>query len=592
MYQLQNAYRFGEENDFPQWGNFTYSLTPGSANNFTLGSGASVSLHYNFIRQRGLADVVVPNYRPSDLREPIFVFAHDFGSDSTGNDFAGQLVNQTNLAIKGIVGLQAMPRISRVVGRAADAQYYSSTAASCFTQWGYFAIDPSKRHTVLSYEWRSSWESLYNTYPDKLLNLGNIPQSLYDMQSQWYSTVSQIFGIPLDNRHSYTKSDWECGQRPPARPKPAASSSTDSHTGSNIPAQIVLSPTLAGGHFSLLALLKTGENGQTGTSSRGSLSQGNSTDTLSAMGTSSTTVTSPSKSRSASMSGYNYSSATLIAGTATRLHPNSITPNSTVMAWPDKEREPEPQREAPETVRQDPPHLNCRVCGRRCGAGCGCNCCGDEDTGDADGGIPVKGSDEGGDDNSSGSTPGAGDLNTSGDQSFERLPATVSGEEILESDWVNIGLIWRPDDEFGDYLYEHNRLLPCCYPVSEHPTGPGPSRSQLLQGLENMKRTLSSCSLAVEGLSSGCRSLASSVFGVEQGDELSASFILRCVGPTEIERPREEYYFFGEPLRLTAELRHCRSVAFGYVVDGFFDVSWSPRAIDVEDKREEEGEAE
>lgn len=29
------------------------------------------------------------------------------------------------------------------------------------------------------------------------------------MQSAWYPTVSQIFGIPLDNRHSYTKSDWE-----------------------------------------------------------------------------------------------------------------------------------------------------------------------------------------------------------------------------------------------------------------------------------------------------------------------------------------------------------------------------------------------
>ncbi|TKA78317.1 hypothetical protein B0A49_02282 [Cryomyces minteri] len=258
------------------------------------------------------------------------------------------------------------------------------------------------------------------------------------------------------------------------------------------------------------------------------------------------------------------------------------------MGWPDNEREPEPQREAPETVRQDPPHLNRRVCGRRCGAGCGCNCYGDEDAGDGD----EENSIERGDDNSSGSAPAAAELDNSEDQWFERLLATIKREEILESDWVNIGSIWTTDDDFGGYLYEHNILLSCCYAVSEHPTGPGPSRSQLLQGLENMKRTLSSCSLAVEGLSSGDRSLANSVFVVEQGDELSASFILRCVGPVEIERPREDYYFFGEPLRLTAELRHCRSVAFGYVVDGFFDVSWSPRAIDVEDKGEEEDEAE
>ncbi|KAK5162952.1 hypothetical protein LTR04_002859, partial [Oleoguttula sp. CCFEE 6159] len=66
--------------------------------------------------------------------------------------FTGQLVNQTNLAIKGIFGLQAMSGVSRVLGQAADAQNYSSTAASYVTQWEYFAIDPSKRHILLSYE--------------------------------------------------------------------------------------------------------------------------------------------------------------------------------------------------------------------------------------------------------------------------------------------------------------------------------------------------------------------------------------------------------------------------------------------------------
>ena len=131
------------------------------------------------------------------------------GNQLSTDDFAGRLINQTNLAIKGIVGLQAMSKIAAVVGDTAGSANYSSTASSYFAQWSTFAIDPSGRHTVLGYEWRSSWGLLYNTYPDKLLNLGIIPPELYSMQSTWYATVSQVFGIPLDNRHHYTKSDWE-----------------------------------------------------------------------------------------------------------------------------------------------------------------------------------------------------------------------------------------------------------------------------------------------------------------------------------------------------------------------------------------------
>ena len=29
------------------------------------------------------------------------------------------------------------------------------------------------------------------------------------MQSDYYPSVSQIWGVPLDSRHAYTKSDWE-----------------------------------------------------------------------------------------------------------------------------------------------------------------------------------------------------------------------------------------------------------------------------------------------------------------------------------------------------------------------------------------------
>ncbi|KAK5944296.1 hypothetical protein PMZ80_003577 [Knufia obscura] len=125
------------------------------------------------------------------------------------DDFAGQLANQTNLAIKGIVGLAAMAEISNAVGDTAQALNYSTTAQEYYGNWTQYAIDPSGKHTVLAYQWRSSWGLLYNTYPARLLNLSIIPDSLFKMQSDFYPSVSQMWGVPLDSRHHWTKSDWE-----------------------------------------------------------------------------------------------------------------------------------------------------------------------------------------------------------------------------------------------------------------------------------------------------------------------------------------------------------------------------------------------
>jgi hypothetical protein len=48
-------------------------------------------------------------------------------------------------------------------------------------------------------------------YADKLLNLKFVDQSIYDTQSAWYLKLGSQFqyGVPLDSRHTWTKSDWE-----------------------------------------------------------------------------------------------------------------------------------------------------------------------------------------------------------------------------------------------------------------------------------------------------------------------------------------------------------------------------------------------
>ena len=137
---------------------------------------------------------------------------------------------------------------------------------------------------MLSYEWRSSYSLLYNTYPDLLLDLNLIPDSLYQMQSTWYPTVSQVFGVPLDSRHSYSKTDeslWTAATCSPETRRLFVNAigywinqtDTDraftdlyetgdggSYPMSPVPIFFIARP-VAGGHFSLLALERKGQLG-------------------------------------------------------------------------------------------------------------------------------------------------------------------------------------------------------------------------------------------------------------------------------------------------------------------------------------------
>ncbi|KAJ5797921.1 uncharacterized protein N7503_007217 [Penicillium pulvis] len=127
------------------------------------------------------------------------------------DDFAGSLANQTNLALKGMIAIEAMAVIANETGHTADAANYSSIAHDYITKWQTLGInhDASPPHATLSYGNASSHGLLYNLYADAQLGLGLVPQSVYQMQSNFYPTVFNTYGIPLDTRHTYTKSDWQ-----------------------------------------------------------------------------------------------------------------------------------------------------------------------------------------------------------------------------------------------------------------------------------------------------------------------------------------------------------------------------------------------
>lgn len=69
------------------------------------------------------------------------------------DDFAGALANQTNLALKGMIGIEAMAVIANLTGNTADYSYYSSIAHSYIQQWQDLGVahDANPPHSTLGY---------------------------------------------------------------------------------------------------------------------------------------------------------------------------------------------------------------------------------------------------------------------------------------------------------------------------------------------------------------------------------------------------------------------------------------------------------
>ncbi|KAF7352677.1 DUF1793-domain-containing protein [Mycena venus] len=136
------------------------------------------------------------------------------------DDFAGSLANQTNLAIKGIVGIGAMAQIQSLLGNTAKSSNYSAIATSYVTQWQKFATSTTGAHLTLSYGDPGSWGLSYNLYGDKLLKLNLFPAAVYnERKSAHFPFLSKSEGLNRNcMTHSecrstldtpYTKSDWQ-----------------------------------------------------------------------------------------------------------------------------------------------------------------------------------------------------------------------------------------------------------------------------------------------------------------------------------------------------------------------------------------------
>lgn len=125
------------------------------------------------------------------------------------DDFTGFINHSVNLALKGIVGLGAMSILAQTAGNTADQASYLATAKDYIGKWAMMAQDSSGKHLLLEYDKPGTWSLKYNALYDKILGLNLVSADILNEESAWYASQAQAYGVQLDPRNTYTKSDWE-----------------------------------------------------------------------------------------------------------------------------------------------------------------------------------------------------------------------------------------------------------------------------------------------------------------------------------------------------------------------------------------------
>jgi Domain of unknown function (DUF4965)/Domain of unknown function (DUF5127)/Domain of unknown function (DUF1793) len=119
------------------------------------------------------------------------------------DDGHGAGANYTNLGIKAAVGLTAFGALSGMSNYTDKGKAFANAIYA-----GGLGTDASKSHFTVFYGNDSSWGTPFNLFPDVLLGLQTFPTAAISMENAWYPQVAKTYGVQLDSRTTWGKTDW------------------------------------------------------------------------------------------------------------------------------------------------------------------------------------------------------------------------------------------------------------------------------------------------------------------------------------------------------------------------------------------------
>ncbi|KAF8497617.1 hypothetical protein F5888DRAFT_1613412 [Russula emetica] len=183
LFRLQDSHNYTIRYAAADLGS-NYPNVSGSNSNHDQGveqTGNMLIMTYAYARASGDGSQISRYYRLltswADYLIESTLFIHD---QSSADNLT--VSNQTNLAIKGIIAIEAMSKMSSAVKNTDDANKYSSEAARLYAQWKSVALG-SDQHLLAAYGQSSdSWTLGYNLFADVWLgtSLVELPVSVLE----------------------------------------------------------------------------------------------------------------------------------------------------------------------------------------------------------------------------------------------------------------------------------------------------------------------------------------------------------------------------------------------------------------------------